>query len=69
MASNKIVGLKEITPGQYAKMQGCTLANITNFIRQGKKLQFVIEVKSFGRFYVLVVPDGLSKKDFKSSKK
>lgn len=64
-----LMATKEITPRQYAKLKGCTLQNVTKIIRMGWNLEHVKEIKTFGRFYVLVVPNELSKKNFKSSKK
>lgn len=60
---------KEITPNEYAKMKGVTKQAVSKMIREGSVLQDVIEIKSFGRFYVLVVPIGLSKKSFKKKSK
>ena len=60
-----LMATKEITPRQYAKLKGCTLQNVTKMIREKKKLDYVSEIKTFGRFYVLVVIENLSRKHFK----
>lgn len=48
---------KEITPKQYAEYKKCTVANISKKLRTGVKLENVLEIKKFDRFYVLVVPE------------
>ena len=48
-----------ITPTQYAKAKGITLAAVTRAIREKRKLPEVKLVTKYGRFYILQV-----KKDF-----
>lgn len=52
---SKMRSIKEITPSDYAKVSGRQLNSITRSLRAGVALDGVIEVKKFGRFYVLVV--------------
>lgn len=51
---------KDITPLQYAKWRGQHPTNISKHLRKGNPLPYVIRVKRFSRFYVLVVPKELS---------
>lgn len=59
---------KDITPKQYAKFKGCTLANITKHIRAGNALRLphVIKLKNVSRFYLLEVPEKLTNDTFNS---
>lgn len=52
---------KEITPHQYAKYLGCSKANVSKHLRNGKMefLPDVIRVKKYSRFYLLVVSSDL----------
>ncbi len=52
---------KEITPLQYSKYLGCTVANVSKHLRNNKMqyLPDVIEVKHYSRFYLLIVPESL----------
>jgi len=56
---------KDITPKQYAKWYGCTLQNVTKKIRQNGHLDGVIRIKSFSRFYLLEVHEGMNAETFK----
>jgi hypothetical protein len=50
---------KEITPIQYADYLGQSVQNITKHLRAGNELAHVIEVKTYSRFYLLVVENSL----------
>jgi hypothetical protein len=55
---------KDITPKEYAKWAGCTVANISKKIRNGGYLVHVIRIKKWSRFYTLEVPKDLDAKSF-----
>jgi hypothetical protein len=59
---------KDITPIQYAKWYGCSLANITKHLRKGNSLPYVITIKRWSRFYLLEVPKSLNAKSFSEIK-
>ncbi len=59
---------KDITPLQYANWKGCTIQNITKNLRNETPLKHVIKVKNFSRFYLLEVPDWLTKETFTEGK-
>lgn len=62
------VFMKEITPADYAQLYGTRDAKpqyIQRLLKEGTPLPFVKEVKKFGRFYILVVPDDIKKSWFK----
>lgn len=44
-----------ITPTQYAEKRKCSLQNITKQLRNNKKLDKVLKVSKFSRFYILEV--------------
>lgn len=52
---------KEITPLQYSKYLGCSVANVSKHLRKNnmQHLPDVIDVKRYSRFYLLVVPASL----------
>lgn len=52
MAKKKI---EQLTPKQYAEKRGISLSAVTECIRENWTLPAVIEVKKFGRFYLLDV--------------
>jgi hypothetical protein len=52
MAKKKI---EQLTPTQYAAIRGVTLQAVTDLIRRNRELPGVLEVKKFGRFYLLDV--------------
>ena len=52
MAKKKI---EQLTPKQYAEKRGVSLSAVTECIRENWALPAVIEVKKFGRFYLLDV--------------
>jgi hypothetical protein len=52
MAKKKI---EQLTPKQYAELRGITLSAVTDAIREGWHMPGVLEVKKFGRFYLLDV--------------
>lgn len=52
-----------ITPTQYADAKGITLQAVTKRIREKKKLEHVVRITKYGRFYILQV-----KKDFRLAK-
>jgi hypothetical protein len=54
---------KELTPAAYAKIKNCSTQNITKHLRANNKLDGVIRVKKYSRFYVLIVDN-----DFESKK-
>lgn len=56
---------KELTPTEYADLAGYTPQHIHKLLKDGIKLKHVKNVKRYGRFYVLEVPDNLSKESFK----
>jgi len=55
---------KEITPLEYAKYRGCSLANVTKQIRNNRSLPMVIKIKKWSRFYLLEVPANLDANSF-----
>lgn len=61
------MGTKEITPARYAKWYGCSTQYIQKLLKDKKiaLLPNVIRVKKYSRFYVLEVPENLSKNSFK----
>lgn len=59
MAKKKIA---QLTPKEYAEKRGVSLSAVTECIRENWTLPAVVEVKKFGRFYILNVDlDQLSK--------
>jgi hypothetical protein len=56
---------KDIEPSQYAAWYGCSLQNVTKKLRHNKKLQGVIRVKKFSRFYLLEVAADMDAETFK----
>jgi hypothetical protein len=56
---------KDIEPSQYAAWYGCSLQNVTKRLRQKKKLEGVIRVKRFSRFYLLEVAADMNAETFK----
>ena len=52
MAKKKI---EQLTPTQYAEKRGISLQAVTESIREGRQLPAVINVKKYGRFYLLEV--------------
>jgi hypothetical protein len=47
--------MPKITPSEYAQMQGVTLSAVTKALREGRKLENVLKVEKFGRFYLLTI--------------
>lgn len=62
--------LKEITPQKYAKWYGCKVQYVHRMLKETQidKLPYVQRVKKYSRFYVLEVPEWLSKDSFKELK-
>lgn len=63
-----MVKTKDITPAQYAKYYGCTKQNISKHIRNGNALNLphVITLKNWSRFYLLEVPNWLTRSTFRT---
>lgn len=61
---------KDITPEAYAKLAGCTIQNVTKHLRNKnfEYLPHIVRVKKYSRFYVLEVPQNISKDSFKEIK-
>lgn len=59
--------MQEITPKQYAEWYGTSAQRIHKLLKEENwsKLPHIEKVKRHGRFYVLEVADGISKKSFK----
>lgn len=59
-------GTVDITPEKYAELAGCSIANVTKHLRKEnfKYLPHIIRVKKYSRFYVLEVPETLTKDSF-----
>lgn len=57
---------KELLPREYAKLMKCTEQNITKHIRNGHKLPYVKEIKTFSRFVILVVDSTIKPRNKKS---
>lgn len=64
-ASYMAVLTKDITPTQYAKWRKCSLSNIIKQIKYNRELPQVLEVKRFGRFYLLNVPISMNASTFR----
>lgn len=47
--------IEQLTPKQYAEKRGISLSAVTECIRENWDMPGVIEVKKFGRFYLLDV--------------
>lgn len=59
---------KEITPLEYAIMWGKTRQYVTRLLSQGRVLNYVANVKKFGKIYILTIPAKLTKENFHSAK-
>lgn len=55
---------KDIQPKEYAKWYGCSLQYIGKCIRNGVELPYVLSIKKWSRFYLLVVPESLNAASF-----
>jgi predicted transcriptional regulator len=53
--NNLAFKMPKITPKEYAAMQGITLQAVTKALREGRKLEHVLKVEKFGRFYLLTI--------------
>lgn len=62
MAKKKI---EQLTPKQYAEKRGVSLSAVTECIRENWTLPAVIEIKKFGRFYLLDVDVNQLNKELK----
>ena len=60
MAKKKI---EQLTPTQNAELRGISLQAVTERIRENLAIPAVIEVKKFGRFYILEVDVNQLKKE------
>jgi len=49
--------MTEITPSQYADKKQVSLSYVCRLIREKRAIPDVLDVKSFGRFYILYVKD------------
>jgi hypothetical protein len=59
-----VFSTKELSPQQYADLYGCTVQYIHRQLHNGVSLPHVVDIKKFSRFYVLLVPTYLTKKNF-----